>query len=109
MSDANTTAQAAVPAWPFVCEPTSELPAGWVRGDPARADPERLPIAYDPRRHTVVSLLRPGAGERLAAAGFAPLDAGADPASALVFVRQRATEAQARRRPTPRQESGRSL
>src|SRR5215211_2824981 len=105
MSDANTTPQAAAPAWPFVCDPTTELPAGWVRGDPTRTDPERLPIAYDPRRHTVVSLLRPGAGERLAVAGFVPLDAGADTATALVFVRERA-DAQARPRPTPRQRSG---
>ncbi len=98
---------AAGPPGPFLCDAVTPIPDGWQRGDPARTDPNQLAVAYDPRRHTVVSLAGPGAGHHLAAAGFTPLPAGADPATARIFVRDRTTAMH--RRPAPAKTSGRAL
>src|SRR3954451_364521 len=91
MSDptAGPPGPAAGPPGPFLWRAATPIPDGWQRGDPARSDHNQLCVAYDPRRHTVVSLAGQGAVHHLAAAGFTPLPAGADPATARIFVRDR--------------------
>jgi hypothetical protein len=58
---------------PFLCDADVELPAGWVRGDPAAEAGPTATLAYDPRRHTVARCVGDVPAEtaaRMAAAGF---------------------------------------